>query len=157
MAFSIRPIAWVRSTRVELVDDGWDEERSVIELDDAVPDEALVGLDGFSHLDVLFVFDRADDAPPAPFARHPRGNTAWPRVGIFAQRAKDRPNRLGLTTCALRSVAARRVEVVGLDAVDGTPVVDLKAHVRELGARGEVRQPPWVDELMAGYFGGGAR
>lgn len=157
MAFSIRPIAWVRSTRTELADDDWDRERCAIELDDAVPDEALLGIDGFSHLDVLFVFDRAEDAPPAPFARHPRGNPAWPRVGIFAQRAKDRPNRLGLTTCALRSVAARRVEVVGLDAVDGTPVVDLKPHLRELGPRGEVRQPRWVDELMAGYFGGDGR
>jgi tRNA (adenine37-N6)-methyltransferase len=154
--FSIRPIAWVRSTRHEVVDDDWDREHCVIELDDAVPDEALFGLEHFSHLDVLFVFHRADDAPPAPYARHPRGNAAWPRVGIFAQRAKDRPNRLGLTTCAVRSVAPRRLEVVGLDAVDGTPVVDLKPHVRELGARGEVHQPHWMDELLSGYFDGGA-
>lgn len=157
MAYTIRPIAWVRSTRADAVDDGWDQERSAIELDDAVPDEALDGLDGFSHLDVLFVFDRAEDVPPAPFARHPRGNTAWPRVGIFAQRAKDRPNRLGLTTCELRAVGSRRVEVVGLDAIDGTPVVDLKPHVRELAARGEVRQPEWMDVLMARYFDAEAR
>ena len=156
MELSVRPIAWVRSTRTEVTDDGWDAERCAIELDDAVPDEALVGLDQFSHLDVLFVFDRAQDAPPAPFARHPRGNPAWPRVGIFAQRAKDRPNRLGLTTCRVISVAARRVEVAGLDAVDGTPVVDLKAHVAGFGPRGEVRQPAWADELMAGYFEGDA-
>jgi tRNA (adenine37-N6)-methyltransferase len=153
----MRPIAWVRSTRDVVLDDGWDHERCAIELDDAVPDEALSGLEHFSHVDVLFVFDRAEDVPPAPYARHPRGNTAWPRVGILAQRAKDRPNRLGLTTCALRSVGARRLEVAGLDAVDGTPVVDLKPHVRELGARGEVRQPPWMDELMAGYFDGATR
>jgi tRNA (adenine37-N6)-methyltransferase len=156
MTISVRPIAWVRSTRVEVLDDGWDAERSAIELDAAVPDGALGGLEAFSHLDVVFFFDRARDVPPAPYVRHPRGNTAWPRVGIFAQRAKDRPNRLGLSTCAIVSVGPRRVEVAGLDAVDGTPVVDLKPHVRELGARGEVRQPGWMDELMAGYFEGHA-
>lgn len=150
--FSVRPVAWVRSTRAEALDDGWDAERCVIELDDAVPDEALLGLGGFSHVDVVFVFDRASDAPPAPFARHPRGDERWPLVGIFAQRAKDRPNRLGVTTCRVVSVAPRAVEVAGLDAIDGTPVVDLKPHLAQFGARGEVRQPAWVDELMAGYF-----
>jgi tRNA (adenine37-N6)-methyltransferase len=154
MTFSIRPIAFVRSTRTEVLDDGWDEERGVIELADDVPDEALVGLEAFSHVDVLFVFDRARDVPPAPFARHPRGNEAWPRVGILAQRAKDRPNRLGLTTCAVLRVGPRTIEVAGLDAIDGTPVVDVKPHVALLAARGEVRQPAWMDELMAGYFDG---
>jgi tRNA (Thr-GGU) A37 N-methylase len=152
MPEGLRTIAWVRSTRDEVVDGGWDAERCAIELDASVPDEALVGLEGFSHLDVVFCLDRASDVPPAPYARHPRGNPAWPRVGIFAQRAKDRPNRLGLTTCAIVGVGARQIEVAGLDAVDGTPVVDLKPHVRELGPRGEVRQPRWMDELMAGYF-----
>jgi tRNA (adenine37-N6)-methyltransferase len=152
MAYTVRPIAWVRSTRAAVLDDGWDAERATIELDDAVPDEALDGLVGFSHLDVLFVFDRAEDVPPGRWARHPRGNPALPRVGIFAQRAKDRPNRLGLTTCALGAVTSRTVEVVGLDAVDGTPVVDLKPHVAALGPRGTVRQPAWMDELMAHYF-----
>ena len=155
MALAVRPVAWVRSTRTELVDDGWDHERCSIELDASVPDEALDGLEAFSHLDVLFCCDRASDVPPAPYARHPRGNPRWPRVGIFAQRAKDRPNRLGLTTCAIVAVAARRVDVAGLDALDGTPVVDLKPHVRELGPRGDVRQPGWMDELMARYFDGG--
>jgi tRNA (adenine37-N6)-methyltransferase len=155
MSFEVRPVAWVRSTRTEVADDGWDAERAVIELDASVPDEALVGLEDFSHLDVLFCFDRASDVPPAPYARHPRGNEAWPRVGIFAQRAKDRPNRLGLTTCTILGVAPRTVEVAGLDAVDGTPVVDLKPHVRELDPRSAVRQPAWMDELMTKYFDGG--
>ena len=151
--YEIRPVAWVRSTRAEVRDDGWDAERCTIELDDAVPDEALVGLEAFSHLDVLYVLDRARDVPPGPWARHPRGNTAWPLVGIFAQRAKERPNRIGLTTVRVVDVGARAVDVAGLDCVDGTPVVDLKPHVAALSARGEVAQPGWMDELMAGYFG----
>jgi tRNA-Thr(GGU) m(6)t(6)A37 methyltransferase TsaA len=152
MAYSVRPIAWVRSTRAEATDEGWDAERGAIELADDVPDEALNGLELFSHVVVVFCFDRATDAPPAPFARHPRGDAAYPRVGIFAQRARDRPNRLGVSTCRILSVAGRRVEVEGLDAIDGTPVLDLKAHLVQFGPRGEVHQPAWVDRLMASYF-----
>jgi tRNA-Thr(GGU) m(6)t(6)A37 methyltransferase TsaA len=152
MAYSVRPVGWVRSTRSAATDDGWDAERAGIELADDVPDEALDSLGLFSHVVVVFVFDRAIDAPPAPFARHPRGNEAYPRVGIFAQRAKDRPNRLGVSICRILSVTARRVEVEGLDAIDGTPVLDLKAHLTQFGPRGEVHQPAWVDDLMASYF-----
>jgi tRNA-Thr(GGU) m(6)t(6)A37 methyltransferase TsaA len=152
MGYEVRAIGWVRSTRVEVVDDDWDLERSSIVLDDAVPDGALAGLEQFSHADVIFLFDRATDAPPAPFARHPRGNEAWPLAGIFAQRAKDRPNRIGLTTCRILSVSTRSIELEGLDAVDGTPVLDIKPHIAALSARGDVHQPAWVDELMAGYF-----
>lgn len=150
--WSVRPVAWVRSTRAEPVDDHWDAEWTSIELDDDVPDEAIKGLEEFSHVVVVFVFDRASDVPPGPYARHPRNNRAWPEVGIFAQRAKDRPNRLGVSTCRVVRVGQRRLDVVGLDAIDGTPVLDLKPHLEQFSARGEVRQPAWVDELMASYF-----
>ena len=59
-------------------------------------------------------------------SRHPRGNRDWPEVGIFAQRAKDRPNRLGVTVCRILEVMDSTVRVAGLDAIDGTPVVDIK-------------------------------
>jgi tRNA-Thr(GGU) m(6)t(6)A37 methyltransferase TsaA len=156
MTYSVRPVAWVRSTRSATTDDGWDAEQAAIELADDVPDEALHGLDLFSHVVVVFLFDRASDVPPAPFARRPRGNESYPRVGIFAQRAKDRPNRLGVSTCRLLSLEPRRVTVEGLDAVDGTPVLDLKAYLTQFGPRGAVHQPGWVDELMASYFTGPA-
>jgi tRNA (adenine37-N6)-methyltransferase len=152
MDWTVRPIGWVRSTRAEPIDDRWDAEWSSIELDDDIPDEALVGLDAYSHVMVVFLFDRADDVPPAPYARHPRGNEAWPYVGVFAQRTKDRPNRLGVTTCRIVRVGQRRVDVEGLDAIDGTPVLDLKPHLAQFEARGDVHQPGWVDELMASYF-----
>ena len=149
MSYVVRPVAWVRSTRTGPTDDGWDAERATIELADDVPDEALDELASFSHVVVVFCFDRATDAPPAPYARHPRGNESYPRAGIFAQRAKDRPNRLGVSTCRIISVAPRTVKVEGLDAIDGTPVLDLKPYVAQFGPRGDVCQPPWVDELMA--------
>jgi tRNA (Thr-GGU) A37 N-methylase len=87
-----------------------------------------------------------------PGTRHPRGNPDWPRVGIFAQRGKDRPNRLGVSRCELLRVDRSAVRVRGLDAVDGTPVLDLKPWMAEFGPRGDVRQPAWASELMRGYW-----
>lgn len=149
--YTIVPIGVVRSTRHEAEDDDWDAESSVIELVPPFDARALQGLDAFSHCIVVYVFDRAawDEAR---MARHPRSNPDWPEVGIFAQRAKDRPNRLGVTTCRIVAVEGTSVRVAGLDAIDGTPVVDIKPHMREFGPRGDVRQPGWVDELMQGYW-----
>jgi len=73
-------------------------------------------------------------------------------VGILAQRAKDRPNRIGITTCRIKSVSGLRIEVVGLDAIDGTPILDIKPYLREFAPRGEIHQPAWVSELMKDYF-----
>jgi tRNA (Thr-GGU) A37 N-methylase len=85
-------------------------------------------------------------------ARHPRGRTDWPKVGIFAQRAKARPNRIGVTTCELVDVDGLDLRVRGLDAIDGTPVLDVKPYMQAFGPRGEVREPEWVAELMANYW-----
>ena len=85
-------------------------------------------------------------------SRRPRGNPDWPDVGIFAQRAKDRPNRLGLCTCELVEVRGDTLEVRALDAIEGTPVLDIKPYMAEFAPRGPVRQPAWSHELMAGYF-----
>jgi len=85
-------------------------------------------------------------------SRHPRGNTDWPEVGIFAQRAKDRPNRLGVTVCRIISIDGSVIHVYGLDAIDGSPVVDIKPWMSEFGPRGNVVQPQWSEELMKGYW-----
>jgi tRNA (Thr-GGU) A37 N-methylase len=85
-------------------------------------------------------------------ARHPRGNPDWPEVGILAQRAKDRPNRIGLCTCELVAVHGASIVVRGLDAVDGTPVLDVKPYLVEFAPRTEVRQPAWSHELMRDYW-----
>lgn len=152
MAFLIRPIAYVRSTRAEPTDDHWDAERSTIELTADVPAAALMGLDTFSHVEVVAVADRAEDVPPAPWVRHPRGNPAWPELGIFANRNKDRPNRLLVSVAQVAGVEGRTLHVRGLDLIDGTPVVDLKPWFRWSGPRGAVHAAPWSDELGAGYF-----
>jgi tRNA (Thr-GGU) A37 N-methylase len=149
----VTPIGYVVGGRSEPVDDGWDAVTAAIRLDGArfTPD-ALKGLDAFSHLEVVYRFHLVEAADVHTGARRPRGNPDWPEVGIFAQRGKDRPNRLGVSVCRIEKVDGLEVHVRGLDAVDGTPVLDLKPAMREFLPRGELRQPRWASELMAGYW-----
>ena len=152
-SFEVRAIGVVRSDRDAAIDDDWDATSARIELDGAEVDiEATAGLETFSHIEVVFVFDRVDPDAVCRGARHPRGNPDWPSVGILAQRAKDRPNRLGLTICRVTSVDGLTIEVSGLDAIDGTPVLDIKPHLSGFEPRGQVVEPQWASELMAGYW-----
>jgi tRNA-Thr(GGU) m(6)t(6)A37 methyltransferase TsaA len=150
--FSVRAVAVVSSPRAEAVDDDWGAVESTITLLPPFGEEALAGLEAFSHLDVVYLFDRVDPASIRLGRRRPRGNPDWPEVGIFAQRAKDRPNRLGVSTCELVGTEGATLRVRGLDAIDGTPVLDIKPHLVEFGPRTAVRQPDWSHQLMARYF-----
>jgi tRNA (Thr-GGU) A37 N-methylase len=147
------PIGYVRGGRAVVEDDDWGTVTARIELDPAVVEPTSTsGLDDFSHIEVVFQFDRIDEAGVCRGARHPRGREDWPLVGILGQRAKDRPNRIGLTTCEVRAVGKGWIDVAGLDAVDGTPVIDVKPYMHGFAPRGEVREPAWAAELMAGYW-----
>jgi tRNA-Thr(GGU) m(6)t(6)A37 methyltransferase TsaA len=148
----MKPIAYVRNSRTDLSDDDWGTVPSSIELVAELSAESLVGLEDFSHVEVLFMFDRVPETAIESTARHPRGNQAWPRVGIFAQRGKARPNRLGATMCKLVKLEGRCLHVVGLDAIDGTPVVDLKPVMQEFLPREPIQQPQWSMELMRRYW-----
>lgn len=146
-------IGHVRGGRAEAEDDGWDAVTARIVLDPGMLDpEATLGLAAFSHVDVVTLFHLVDEGAVCTGARHPRGRLDWPEVGILAQRAKDRPNRIGLTTCRLREVDGLTLTVQGLDAVDGTPVLDVKPHMSGFAPRDAVREPPWALELMARYW-----
>lgn len=153
----MRPIGVVRSPRSEAIDDGWDLIDSSIQLDlDVVDAEAVAGLRDFSHIEVVFVFDGVDPGGVVRGARRPRGNPEWPEVGILAQRAKNRPNRIGTTVCELMNVRPwGELGVRGLDAIEGTPVLDIKPYFTEFAPRGDVLQPAWVGELMADYWAPG--
>ncbi|MEY3588271.1 MAG: hypothetical protein RJA47_867 [Actinomycetota bacterium] len=150
-SFPVSPVGVVRSSRQVPDDDNWDAETSSIQMVEPFGAESLAGLADFSHCLVVYVFDRAA-WDPSRMSRHPRGNTDWPRVGIFAQRAKDRPNTLGVSVCRIIKVDGSTVHLSGLDAIDGTPVVDIKPWMEEFGPRGETRQPAWATELMKGYW-----
>ena len=117
----LQPVAQVRGGRVQPEDDSWDREVAEIVLAPRFGPEALAGLSDFSHLEVIFHFDGVPESEINTCARHPRGRTDWPLVGIFAQRGRNRPNRISVSICKLLSVEGTRLKVRGLDAVDGTP------------------------------------
>lgn len=149
----VQPVGVVTGGRSQPVDDGWGDVESVIRLDrDRFGVDALRGLEEFSHIEVLYLLDQVDPATVETAARRPRGRAEWPLVGIFAQRARNRPNRIGATVCRVARVEGLEITVRGLDAVDGSPVLDVKPFMVGFAARDEVRQPQWATELMQGYW-----
>lgn len=151
--FTLKPIGSVVSTRSHANDDDWDSETTWIDLDTTVVGPtAVVGLNSFSHIEVIYLFDQVTQEMIITGSRRPRGNPDWPEVGILAQRGRMRPNRLGATICQLESVDESRIGVRGLDAINGTPVLDIKPIMAGFLPRTAVVQPAWADEIMRGYW-----
>jgi tRNA-Thr(GGU) m(6)t(6)A37 methyltransferase TsaA len=151
-SFEINPIGTVHNGRTDVQHtDNWGAVRSTIIIDERFGDLCLQGLEGFSHVDVLFVFDQFPERDDYREPRPNRGRADLPPVGIFATRGPRRPNRIGVSSCAIESVHGRELTVVGLDAVAGTPVIDLKPTMTEFLPT-NVKQPEWVSQLMAEYF-----
>jgi tRNA (adenine37-N6)-methyltransferase len=149
----MEPIGRVEARRTQTEDDNWGAEQSRVILAERFAPEALHGIEDFSHAEIVFLFDRVNPENIVTGVRHPRGNPDWPLVGIFAQRGKNRPNRIGSTICRILRREGRSLTVEGLDAIDGTPVLDIKPVMREFLPREEVRQPAWSRELMRNYWG----
>jgi tRNA (adenine37-N6)-methyltransferase len=153
LTFSMQPIGFVRSPRMEPIDDDWGAVVARVTLhEERFTADSLGELEQFSHIDVVYVFDRVDESSIELGARRPPNNPDWPAVGVFAQRNKCRPNRIGVGTCELCEVDGIELTVRGLDAIDGTPVLDIKPYMVEFGPRGVVRQPCWSHELMSRYW-----
>ena len=153
MQYSIKPVAFVNNTRKEILDDNWGSIISTIELVETINESSLKGINEFSHLEIIFYFDKVSDDKIQYEARHPRNNKDYPEVGIFAQRGKNRPNKLGVTIVELVEVNKRGLKVKGLDAIDGTPIIDIKPVMKEFLPKGEVSQPSWSTSLMENYWG----
>jgi tRNA-Thr(GGU) m(6)t(6)A37 methyltransferase TsaA len=152
MDFVVTPIGWVHSGRTDAANtDHWGEVVSTVLVDERFGDACLVGLDEFSHVEVLYVFDQTSEKHDYRPLVRPRGRADLPEVGVFSDRGPRRPNRIGVTRCAIISTAGRELVVRGLDAVVGTPVLDLKPVMREFSPP-DIRQPAWVGELMRDYF-----
>jgi len=149
---AISPIAIVCNTRLTPDDDDWGGLVSEIRLDPSLPEESLDGLDEFSHAEIIFQFHLVGEEQIVMGARRPRENPLWPKVGIFAQRARLRPNRLGLTVVRVLRREGRSLFVEGLDAVNGTPVLDIKPVIQEFLPRGPFHQPDWSHEVMKDYW-----
>lgn len=153
MSLMISPVGHVVGGRVPADDDAWDAVSARIELDTARFDAtALLGLDSFSHAEIVYLFDKLPESQVTFGARRPRGNPDWPLVGIFAQRGRNRPNRLAVSVCRIEKVEGTTLHVRGLDAIDGTPVIDIKPVMAGFAPRGHVREPDWAREIMADYW-----
>jgi tRNA-Thr(GGU) m(6)t(6)A37 methyltransferase TsaA len=119
--------------------------RASIELDpEVVAPDALRGLDGVSHLWVLWLFHLHASASARATVRPPRlgGNT---RLGVLATRSPFRPNPIGLSAVRVLGIEGLRIDVLGLDAIDGTPVVDLKPYVPGVDAIADARVE-WMED-----------
>jgi tRNA (adenine37-N6)-methyltransferase len=149
---SLESIGFVEAPRPHAEDDFWGGEQACIALRPSYSADALQGLTDFSHVEVIFLFHEVTADKIVSGARHPRNNRAWPAVGIFAQRGKNRPNRLGSTICKVIRVEGTKLYVSELDAINGTPVLDLKPVMSEFLPREKVRQPAWSTELMSQYW-----
>jgi tRNA-Thr(GGU) m(6)t(6)A37 methyltransferase TsaA len=149
--FRVRAIGSVRSPVTEPVDRDWGSVESRIVLEPAYR-AGLKGLGEFSHVLVIALLHGADFEPSRHLVRRPRGLADMPELGIFAQRAKDRPNPIGVSVVRLIAVELDGILVRGLDVIDGTPVLDLKPHFPAFDAPEAPTVPGWVARLMSGYF-----
>ena len=152
IVFNVHPIGSVKCPVTEMSQGGWAKVDSEIHLD-ARYAAGLQGLEGFSHVIVVFFLDRAQGFDPATqLLRRPRGMQDMPEIGVFAQRTKFRPNPIGVTAVKLLGIAGNIVKVRGLDALDGTPVLDLKPYLPPFDRVDDVKTPLWVGHVMEGYF-----
>jgi len=146
------PVGIVRSDRTEMSAGHWANVESRIEIDPLYV-KGLAGLSEFSHVVVIFHLHKIPPFDPVKqIARNPRGMENLDPVGVFAQRTKFRPNPIGVTAVELLAVDDRGVTVRGLDALDGTPVLDIKPYIPGFERKDNVRLPAWVDKMMDGYF-----
>jgi tRNA (adenine37-N6)-methyltransferase len=154
MDIVLHPVAYVHNKRLIPEDDNWGDIVSEIVLDEALPAKSLENIDMFSHAEVLFYFHIAAQHENIVMSRHPRGNQNWPKMGVFAQRNKDRPNFIGVSIVKIIRLEGRSLFVQGLDAIDGTPVLDIKPVMAEFLPREPLQQPEWSHELMHHYWEG---
>ena len=133
-SFRIIPVGIVRKTDTAVSIDIFDEFT-----------DALLGLDGFSHIVVLFWFDQNDTTEKRRVLQvHPRKDPRNPLTGVFATHSPQRPNLIGLTVCKIISIHGGSIEIEEIDALDGSPVIDLKCYIPSLVGEKDVRLPDWV-------------
>lgn len=139
----VKPIGRVRNQIKEKMRHGWSQIESVLDIDPALS-ASLDGLEDFSHIIVLFWMHK--NVGPIPTKVHPQGRDDLPLTGIFATRAPHRPNSIGMTIVKLLERDGNSLRVMGLDAIDGSPVIDIKPHLPKDDIP-EAHHPDWVSKL----------
>ena len=150
--FTMSAVAYVKNERNEKKDDFWGSTKTIISLADDLPTSAFDGISAFSHLEIIFHFHKANPETINKGSRHPRNNENWPKMGVFAQRNKNRPNLIGTTIVKLLKHNDRELLVEGLDAINDTPILDIKPIFKEFLPNAPILQTDWSVELMKDYF-----
>ncbi|MFF3400425.1 SAM-dependent methyltransferase [Streptomyces sp. NPDC002659] len=150
-SLEIKPIGIVVGGRVEPTDDHWGDA-AIIRLNPDYPLEVVQGLEEFSHLLVVWHFHKASPDDVVLHARSPRNNPKWPTTGTFVHRNHRRPNQLAESFPRLLKVDGLDLHVADMDAIDGSPIYDLAPYFKEMGPRGEVREPDWPGEMLEDYW-----
>ena len=142
----LKPIGIVSSEVKGPMSGGWQEVTSEIVIEEGLS-ESLEGLEEFSHIIVVYWMHQVPTAGRPPSKVHPRGRADLPLVGLFATRAPYRPNPLGVSVARLVERRGNILTVEGLDAIDGTPVIDIKPYMPHYDGPPDVRVPDWVTKL----------
>jgi len=140
---SLKAIGIVRNEIKQPLQHGWGEIVSDIVLNSNLT-EALDGLDEFSHLIVLYWMHQLPAGKQLSLKVHPMGKSELPLVGRFATRSPNRPNPVGQATVRLLQRRGNILKVKGLDAIDGTPVIDIKPYIPGYDSATDAKVPPWV-------------
>lgn len=145
--FVMHPIGTVRNEVAHGGGQVWAEVTSEIHLTEGL-EEALDGIEGFSHIVVLFYMHHMTPGQ-YPAKVHPRGRQDLPLTGVLATRHYSRPNSIGMTTARLLGREGLVLRVQGLDAFDGTPVLDIKPFIPRFDYPTEAVVPEWVKIIQA--------
>lgn len=151
MKIEFNSIGVVKNSVTEKKDNNWGVDCSEIIINPELK-EGLTGLKDFTHIIVVYNLHEASFNKETDLLRRPRGREDMPLIGIFSQRAKDRPNPIGITAVEIIDVYDNIIKVIGLDAIDGTPVLDIKPYFPVYDKKDDANVPEWVDRLMDNYF-----
>lgn len=146
----MKSIGCVKNTVQEKKDVSWGDDVSTIILNEEYY-TGLKGLEDFTHAIIVYHLDKAEYQKDKHLQRRAQNREDMPLVGIFSQRGKDRPNKIGMTSVQIVSVNDTSLTIKGLDAIDGTPVLDIKPYYPVYDKK-DAKVPEWVDRLMEHYF-----
>ena len=148
---NIEPIGFVRNEVLSPHNYEWGEEISEIIVNKEYAN-GLVGLEDFTHAIIIFYMHKASYIEERHLVRHPQEREELPKIGIFAQRARHRPNPIGISAVQIIGVNENILSVKGLDAINETPVLDIKPYFPDFDMRKDADTPEWVQEVMKDYF-----
>jgi tRNA-Thr(GGU) m(6)t(6)A37 methyltransferase TsaA len=143
MKMHLKPIGFVKNSITEPKRKDWETVISEIIINEDLK-EALSGIDEFSHIVVVYWMHKLPPSQRSVFKVHPKGNQNLPLVGVFASRSPARPNPMGITIVKLVEHRDNVLKVTGLDAIDGTPVLDIKPYIPGHDSASDIKTPGWL-------------